>query len=81
LPGAAGGWYKVGKMKRAVIQLKAIAETKKLSLKKIAKDTGISYAVVWSYANGTSKGIQLDDLAKLATYLKKPISALIKLEE
>jgi transcriptional regulator with XRE-family HTH domain len=68
-------------MKRAVIQLKSIAESKGLSLKKIADDTGISYAIVWSYANGTSKGIQLDDLATLATYLKKPISRLITLED
>jgi transcriptional regulator with XRE-family HTH domain len=68
-------------MKKAVIQLKAMAEKRGKSLNEISRDTGISYGVVNRYANNTSKGIQLDDLAKLAEYLKVSVAKLIILED
>lgn len=70
-----------GTMKKAVIQLKAIAEKRGKSLNEISRATGISYGVVNRYANNTSTGIQLDDLAKLAEYLNTSIAKLITLED
>jgi transcriptional regulator with XRE-family HTH domain len=40
-----------------------------LSLYRMAKDTGVDYAVVWRFAHGRSRSVDLATLDRLCSYL------------
>jgi hypothetical protein len=47
---------------------KAVLDSGK-TLYRVAKDTGIDYAVMWRFAHGRSRSLDLATLDRLCTYL------------